>query len=147
MKDTYIEAFKFGLNPTGYLIQKGTEAIINKTQSIKENGTINELEEEARKQDIYNQMTESQAKIAQELAIAQRINTAEEVEIENFYEGEGKGGIRVQTDGETQSINAGLSGQGRKVVKRFYRFKGWHDNGLEVLEKMQSQNEEDGFVK
>ncbi|CAH0347663.1 hypothetical protein [Bacillus sp. CECT 9360] len=77
----YIEALKFGLNPTGYLVQKGTEALIIKAQSLRESGTIKELEEEASKQEIYNQMSESQARIAQELAIAQRINTAEEVEI------------------------------------------------------------------
>ncbi|TYS60540.1 hypothetical protein FZD47_20220 [Bacillus infantis] len=135
----YIEALKFGLNPTGYLVQKGTEALIMKAQSLRETGTVGELEEEAIKQDIYTQMSEAQARIAQELAIAQRINTADEVEIEEYYEGEGNGGIGVQA---TQSnINIGVSGHGRKVVKRVYKFKGWNEKGLEVIEKHNKESD------
>ncbi|WP_051640958.1 hypothetical protein [Bacillus sp. MB2021] len=139
-KNPYIEALRFGLNPTGYLVQKGTEALIMKAQSLRETGTVSELEEEARKQEIYNQMSESQAKIAQELAIAQRINTAEEVEIEEYYEGEGNGGLGVQAN--QSNVNIGATGHGRKVVKRVYKFKGWHENGLEMIEQYNT-NEED----
>lgn len=141
-KNPYVEALKFGLNPTGYLVQKGTESLIMKAQSLRETGTVSELQEEARKQEIYNQMSESQARIAQELAIAQRINTAEEVEIEEYYEGEGKGGIGVQA---TQSnLNIGATGQGRKVTKRVYKFKGWNEKGFEMIEKTNNENMTDG---
>lgn len=126
--NTYVEALKFGLNPTGYLVQKGAEALIIKAQGT---GTVNEIEEEARKQELQYQMLEGNAKISQELAIAQRINTADEVEIEEYFEGEGQGEIGVQV--KDKNVNIGGHGHGRKIVKRVYKFKGWHGNELEVM--------------
>ncbi|WP_143589673.1 hypothetical protein [Thalassospira mesophila] len=38
-------------------------------------------------------MAKIQAQVAQELAFAHRIENAEEVEIEEYYEGEGKDGL------------------------------------------------------
>ncbi len=71
------------------------------------------------------QMIERQAKAAQEVSIAGRILTAEEVEIEEFYEasGEGKAGI----DADEESISVGMSGKGNRVTRRVYRFKGSKD--------------------
>jgi len=67
-------------------------------------------------------MAERQAKVAQELAIAQRIRTAEEVEVEELYDysGEGNLGLNVKDEG----VMLGACGKGSRVVKRICRFKG-----------------------
>lgn len=80
---------------------------------------------------------EAQARIAQELVITQRINTAEVVEIEEYYEGKGKGGAGVQVN--QSNVNVGVSGHGRKVTKRVYKFIGLHDNNIEVKEQLTMQ--------
>lgn len=67
-------------------------------------------------------MAERQAKVAQEVAIARRIEMAEEVEIEEFYDTSGEGNVGASTDGE--SVSLGLQGKGKHVVRRVYRFKG-----------------------
>ena len=67
-------------------------------------------------------MAKIQAQVAQELAIAHRIENAEEVEIEEYYEGSGKGGAGIGTDGV--SVNLSVGAEGRKVTKRVYRFTG-----------------------
>lgn len=79
---------------------------------------------EAKLQDVSLKLAEMQARVAQELAIAERIQNAEEVEIEESYENEGKGSIGVTADAEV-SANLGLSGEHRRVSRRIYRFKGY----------------------
>lgn len=71
---------------------------------------------ESARQELLSQMRQAQAKVAQELAIATRINTAEVVEIEEFYDTSGKGGISANL--KEESINAGITGEGRKVTKK-----------------------------
>lgn len=65
---------------------------------------------------------EAQAKVAQEMAIASRIESAAEVQIEEYYDysGEGKLGANVDDKG----LSLGASGAGRRVSKRIYRFTG-----------------------
>ncbi|MEH7388271.1 hypothetical protein V7147_23160, partial [Bacillus sp. JJ1521] len=89
------EKVLFAVNPQLYLIGKGTQKAIEKVQSISEdeNSTMDKLKEEAARQEIIAQVSEAQARVSQELAIAQRINTAQEVEIEEFYDTSGKGGL------------------------------------------------------
>jgi hypothetical protein len=122
--------------PLAYLIGKGAEAAIEKTQSLAKDGSLTDLQEEATRQLIINQMAESQARVAQELAIAQRINTAEEVEIEEFYDASGKGNLGLNADLSKETIGVGVNGEGRKVTKRIYRFKGWHEGGTTVFEQL-----------
>ena len=81
------------------------------------------LEEEAKKQRIVMEFQAHQARVAQELAIAERIASSHEVEIEEFYDGSGKGSLGLKTEGE--SITLGASGEGRRVTKRVIRFTGW----------------------
>lgn len=99
-----------------------TTSSTNKTNQVATSGTIDELRVEAERQDITMRMTERQAKVAQELALARRIETAEEVEMEEFYDISGSGNAGIQTDGHT--ISAGVGAQGQKVTKRIFRFKG-----------------------
>ena len=67
-------------------------------------------------------MAKMQSQVAQELAIAHRIENAEEVQTEEYYEGTGKGGAGISTDGVSASLSVGA--EGRKVTKRIYRFTG-----------------------
>ena len=74
--------------------------------------------------------------LLKELAIIRRIDTAEKVSIEEFYDSKGDGSAGVQaTEGE---INIGLKGSGQKVTKRIYSFEGWRDGssiGIEDVYK------------
>jgi len=87
-----------------------------------EDGSLDDLAEETRRQTLELRMAEMQAQVAQEIAIAQRIQNADEVEIEEYYEGEAEGNVGVKTD--PQGLSIGVGGKGRKVTKRVFRFKG-----------------------
>ncbi|MEI7995596.1 MAG: hypothetical protein WCH01_11915 [Methylococcaceae bacterium] len=67
-------------------------------------------------------MAERQAKVAQEIAIARKIELAHEVEIEEFYDTSGEGSIGGKSDGS--GITLGVSGRANRVVRRVYKFKG-----------------------
>ena len=90
--------------------------------SASKSGEITKLTEEAKRQEISLHMAKMQAQVAQELAIAHRIENAEEVEIEEYYEGSGKDGAGISNDGVSVSLSLGAEGQ--KVTKRIYRFTG-----------------------
>jgi hypothetical protein len=134
------EKILFSLNPTAYIIGQGAEKALERVEKLNHsNAPIQEIRNEVARQEIVAKMRESQAKVAQELAIAQRINTAEQVEIEEFYDTSGKAGLSANvTEG---AITGGLNGEGRKVTKRIYRFTGWHEGAKEVLEQMNKNNE------
>lgn len=102
---------------TGLLIDSARE-----TEKLAESGEIENLDAEAKKQAISLNMARMQASVAQELAIAERIKDAYEVEIEEYYEGSGAAGLNVNASVDSASI--GLGGQSHKVVKRVYRFTG-----------------------
>jgi hypothetical protein len=118
-----VEAVKLVANPSGYLISQiaeSTSKAIATTGSAKTQ-EIAELRLQAERQEIEMRMAEAQAKVAQELAIAKRIENAAEVEIEEFYEygGDAKAGIKASAT----SVAAELSGAGKRVSRRVYRFK------------------------
>ncbi len=129
------ESILFAINPTAYFLAKGSVKAVEKIRDLSDKDTtIQELKAEAARQEIIAQMEEAQARVAQELAIAQRINTAQQVEIEEVYEASGKGGLTANvTEG---NISGGLSGEGRKVTKRIYRFTGWHEGATEVFQQL-----------
>ncbi len=91
-------------------------------EAASQTGELSKLTEEAKRQEVSLHMARIQAQVAQELAIAHRIENAEEVEIEEYYEGTGKGGAGISTDGISASLSIGA--EGRKVTKRVYRFTG-----------------------
>jgi len=96
--------------------------LIEKSSSASKSEQLDVIDSEAKKQKHELQMAHAQAKVAQELAIAQRIENAKEVVIEEYYgeEVQGKAGVDVAATGVT--IEAG--GEGRRVTKRVYRFIG-----------------------
>ena len=83
------------------------------------------FKKEVEKRTIELGFAKQQALIEQELAIARRIDNAEEVEIEEFYDlsGSGKAGVGINSSEGVTSVSAGISGEGKKVSRRIYRFK------------------------
>ncbi|MBP5089434.1 hypothetical protein HUS91_28505, partial [Pseudomonas chlororaphis] len=80
---------------------------------------LDELRIEAQRKEFLTVTAEREARVAQELAIAERISTALEVTIEEFYEYKGEGELGLKTNG-----NVGFSASGQRVAKRVYTFKG-----------------------
>lgn len=123
-KAVALEAAKIALNPSGYLLGQIVE-IASKSVSKAETISGKELavlKMESERQELQMRMAEAQARVAQEVAIARRIETAAEVEMEEFYDYSGKGHVGVNSDGESLSMGAG--GSGRQISKRVYRFRG-----------------------
>ena len=92
------------------------------TLVVSETKSIEKISDEANKQALELQMAHAQAKVAQEIAIAQRIENASEVVIEEYYADEkvGEAGINVKETG----LGLNASGEARRVTKRVYRFVG-----------------------
>lgn len=122
--DAVAEGAKIALNPTGYLLNKITQSTSELIDKVDDD-TIAELDTlriESERQELQTRIAEAQARVAQEIAIASRIETAEEVEIEELYDYSGSGSIGV--DVNDKGLNLGAKGEGRRVSKRIYRFKG-----------------------
>ncbi len=102
-----------------------TKVIVDKvwaSESVSETKDLSIIDEEAKRQALELQMAHAQAKVAQEIAIANRIENAKEVVLEEYYEGEAEGKVGVATN--EAGVTIGVSGAGRKVTKRIYRFIG-----------------------
>ena len=115
---------QIALNPYGYLFGKIAETV---AESVDESGDATKLELSqlrlnAEKQELQMRMAEAQARVAQELAIAKRIEMATEVEIEEFYDIQGEGSLGVKAD--EKAVTLGASASGQKVCKRVYHFRG-----------------------
>jgi hypothetical protein len=108
---------------------------VSSSLKVSESKDMSVIDSEAQKQALELQMAHAQAKVAQELAIAQRIENADEVVIEEYYAGEAKG--NVGATGDEKGITVGASAEGRKVTKRVYRFIGrkQKDNTAEIIEQ------------
>lgn len=111
------------LNPTGYLISLGIKKIVENISDSDNSVPINTLKEESLRAEIKAKALLAQAKVEQELAISRRIDSAEEVEIEEFYDASGKASAGLKAEAETVSL--GLAGEGRRVTKRVIKFKGY----------------------
>lgn len=89
------------------------------------------LKEKLKRSEAKADLALVRTRIQQEMAIASRIASATEVEIEEYYEGSGKGTAGLKADAE--AVTLGLSGEGKKITKRIVRCKGWqNDSTLEV---------------
>lgn len=123
-KGKVLTAAKIVVNPYGYLFERIADAI---GASVEESSEATKLELAdlrvlAEKQALQMRVAETQAKVAQELAIAKRIELAEEVEIEEFYDLHGDGSLGFKVDEKAVSLGASASAQ--KVSKRIYKFRG-----------------------
>lgn len=90
---------------------------------------LEELKVDAAKKEVLSATAEREARVAQEIAIAQRITSALEVNIEEFYEYKGEGAAGFSSD--ASKVNLGVSGSGQRVTKRIYTFKGFADSTAE----------------
>lgn len=124
------EGFKFTgspgviVPPYGWIlgeIIKATSKSVTKTDEAA-NQDLAALRIESERQELEMRIRESQARVLQEIAIAKRIETADEVEMEEFYDNSAEGHVGVKMDGKSPSIGAG--GSGRRVNKRIFRFRG-----------------------
>ena len=106
---------------------------VTSTKKDVEKGDITELRKEEAIQEVSMRMAERQAKVAQELAIADRIKSAEEVSIEEYYDNsvEGNAGIGVSEAG----INLGVNGRTGVVSKRIYRFSNNNSDALTITQE------------
>ena len=95
---------------------------IDKTSKITKSADLMVIDDQLKKQQFELQLAHMQAKVAQEIAIAQRIENASEVIIEEYYEGETKG--KVGITGDENGLNLGVSGEHRKITKKIYKFIG-----------------------
>ena len=125
MQNTALKIAKsaiYVVSPTLGRLMEVTVGSVNESRQVAERGNIDELRKEADRQELMMQMAERQAKVTQELALARRIESALEVEMEEFYDVTGSGNVGLNTDGNT--FSAGIGGKGQKVTKRIFRFKG-----------------------
>lgn len=107
------------------------EAMSNTKKDV-ESGDVAELRKEEAMQEISMRMAERQAKVAQELAIAERIRDADEVSIEEYYDNSAGGQASLAAGAE--GVNLGIAGSTGVVSKRIYRFKGNSGDTIEVVQ-------------
>lgn len=119
-------------SPVGWLVAEGAEKAAQLVANASDKG-VDQLREEITKQNLQILFAQQQARIAQELAIARRIDNAEEVEIEEFYDTSGKGSASISVDQSSQTASIGVGAEGRRVTKRVYHFKGWRPQDSEVM--------------
>ena len=135
-----LEAAKIGLNPTGYLlsqIAESTSKNVTHGDSIADK-ELAALRVEAERQELQMRISEAQARVAQEIAIARRIESADEVEMEEFYDYSGEVNVGGKLDEKGLFVGAG--GSGRRVSKRIYRFRGHsQQNPDEIIIEAQNQ--------
>lgn len=115
------------ISPIGTLIYDVLKNSNTATHGASEKG-LSALQLEASKQKYAIQLAEAQARVAQEMAIASRIENSLNVQIEEFYDMSGEGTLGLTGSMETKSATLGATGSGRRVTKRVYHFKGFMDN-------------------
>lgn len=128
------EVMKY-VSPLTWLVVEGMEKSVQAINGASQ-GSTESLEVEVIKQKMKMEFAQAQARVAQELAIAKRIENAAEVEIEEFYDTSGKGNLGLQADLKAETAALGLGGEGRKITKRIYHFRGWRaEDGEETVQQ------------
>ena len=127
------------LNAIGYtspFIKLIVDLAIGDTKdNVASNKNLTTLELDAKKQELNIALAEAQARVAQELAIARRIEVAEQVEIEEFYDLNGDANLGVQ--GKGKAIALGLTASGQRVSKRIYKFTGVNSTLSEITSEQE----------
>lgn len=120
------------VNPVAFAAVKAGKALYEHfTDEFSDSKIIQQLTEESQKKDLQMQMAETEAKVLQEIAIAQRIQIADQVEIEEYYDTEGQG--KVGVDVKNGNCSVGTSGSGKRVSKRIFKFNGVNTELLAAL--------------
>ncbi len=130
IKKEQVKTFLKYTAPLHFVTWELTEKAIDKVK----NGNYSELEEHMKREEFVHKLKMQQAKIEQELAISERIRTAETVEIEEVFDSKGSGSVGLGvTEGE---LNLGLKGNGQKMTRRIIRFIGFQ----EIEEVIEDEN-------
>lgn len=108
-------------NPSAYALYMLGKGTIESFKQATNNNNIQDMQNELEKRKIQLEFELIEAKRDQERAIAKRIENAEEVEIEEYYDISGKGNVGLQAN--EKGIKLESSAEGNKVTKRIYRFK------------------------
>lgn len=116
---------------TNIVVNTAISLLLDRFRNSNGNDTVDNLLEERKKNEIKMDMAAAEAKVLQELAIARRIELAQDVQIEEYYDLEGKGniGVRVEKNGGT----LGILGEGKRVSKRIFKFNGVNSELLEAV--------------
>lgn len=112
----------FPFSATSALVKIIAEKLAATNIDAPPNADLVSVRTETERQENEMRRLEAQAKVAQEMAIANRIEGALEVQIEEFYEYAGEGKAGLNTDGS--GLTLGVSGGSKRVSKRVYRFTG-----------------------
>ena len=137
MKNTLeITARIFGGPLVGFII----DGVKESSKDMEKAKNLDSLKEESIKQEIMMEFSKHQARVAQELAIAKRIENALEVEIEEYYDNSGKADAGLNINVAAQTGGFGVSNEGRRISKRVYRFKG--NQNIEKFEEFIDNQDE-----
>ena len=121
-KDQTWDVLSTVLFPGGTLAKKAWDEY-NKSESEKlsKSSSSKEMQIIAEKQRLSIEIMEKRARAAQELALAQRLIIAEEVEIEEYYDGSGEGslGLDAKADAKTDPLVQHLVSEDKDV---------WYEN-------------------
>ncbi|GGI64731.1 hypothetical protein ACFQOY_13730 [Enterococcus alcedinis] len=77
--------------------------------------------------------------LLKEIAIAERINNSEEVEIEEYYSDDKNGLVGV--DINQNQISTGLKASKNNITKRVYKFKGINKEIKQLVEHLNNKEE------
>ena len=121
-KEMIANVATMALNPVGYLLGQITETTSKSISEADENAKValTELRVNAERQELEMRIAEAHARVAQEIAIAKRIESAERVEMEEFYDysGDAQAGAKI----DDNSISLGASGSIRRISSRKFVF-------------------------
>jgi len=134
-KEIAVTAARIALNPSGYLLDRLVETTAKRVAEAEEDARIElaDLRVKAERQQLEMQIAADQARVAQEIAIAKRIETAVEVVMEEYYDYSSNAEIGAKTDRANLSLSAG--GNTKKVSKRVFRFSGVIDSVIQSDEE------------
>lgn len=99
-------------------------------QKSEQKKTGDGIPTEEEKEKLLKLLTK-QSGIIRELAISRRIDTAEKVTIEEYYDTKGDGKIGGKF--EKASVEASIGGSGERVSRRVYTFEGWRAGDTDTL--------------
>ncbi len=131
-------ALSIGYGPT---IADKLVGLFDKANKDIEGKSEDQISQQLHHERMKSEMLQVQAKAAFEFALANRIVTAREVEVEEYYEGTGSGGVGVNLAEQT----LGVQGKGLKVTRRIVRLRGWPEspNGESSVETQASTEAKD----
>lgn len=120
-------------SPMADIISSLIGEIITDKDILEGETSIEKIKDKSNVEDVSLQLLKERVRVAQEIAIALRIETADEVEIEEFYDNYKD--INAGLKGNSEGVTFGVNGTGKRVVKRVYKFKGYNNQDVEIYKQ------------